>query len=741
MGLWSSFIFVICLCPIIIGVPSLPQCPKSNLAISGGSFTLSKMYNDRSILRYICPEGYYPHPVKRRDCKRGRWHPAPTTELPVCKNTTCPNPNGLENGVVFPNRTFYYVNDTTTYKCLSNYTFRGSPTRVCQMNGKWSGRMPVCAINTGHCPDPGTPPGASRQGHIFNTDDKVTYSCDNKLKLLGSRVRVCQDDGYWSGKEPECYADFTYDTPEEVGKAFGSSLMTTLNMHEQPAQPGKKIRLSQPSNLDIYIALDASDSIEEEDFNKTKEVIKKLLVLISYYEVLPNYEIITFATNVAKIVSNGYSIQTIFKSLDHAEGQKSGSNIGKVYKTILDCIRLKKTRDKKNFKDIHHVIIMFTDGVYNIGGNPKTMVEQIKEIVYDGDERNREELLDSYVFGVGVNVPQEAVNDWVTKRAYEKYLYLLPNMKNVPEILYEMTDETTSVRLCGLYKDSDDGTESAMRNRYPWLIKIVVTHEDGTTSNCLGSLVTPMFILTAAHCFRTNDIPEKIKVEAPYAKETRLANVENYILHPNFKFRGNTEGISKYYDYDVALIEMKWHVKISPNLRTICIPCTKEMNAALKLSTSDTTCQEHKEILMNNNLIKGYLMSAKGQGDYFTKSKVLIKQQHQLNGCTEDVKKALKITDEAGKNITDNFLCTGGMEQSHVSYKGDSGGATFVQLKSRMIQVGIVSWGLKDVHAADAASEETARDFHTNLFSPEVQAFLKQYLGDEITGEPLTFLE
>lgn len=36
-------------------------------------------------------------------------------------------------------------------------------------------------------------------------------------------------------------------------------------------------------------------------------------------------------------------------------------------------------------------------------------------------------------------------------------------------------DESTTVGSCGLYKDSDEPTESAVRNRYPWLIKIVVT--------------------------------------------------------------------------------------------------------------------------------------------------------------------------------------------------------------------------------------------------------------------------
>lgn len=110
-------------------------------------------------------------------------------------------------------------------------------------------------------------------------------------------------------------ADFTYDTPEEVAEAFGSSLQTTVNMHEKSGTPWlykslfpfrncdckwlgiiarikqqlffhisgqaeKQIRLDQGGLIDIYIALDASDSIEEKDFNKAKEVIKKLLLKV-----------------------------------------------------------------------------------------------------------------------------------------------------------------------------------------------------------------------------------------------------------------------------------------------------------------------------------------------------------------------------------------------------------------------------------------------------------------------------
>lgn len=54
-------------------------------------------------------------------------------------------------------------------------------------------------------------------------------------------------------------------------------------------------------------------------------------------------------------------------------------------------------------------------------------------------------------------------------------------------------------------------------------------------------------------------------------------------------------------------------------------------------------------------------------------------------------------------------------------------------------QVGVISWGLKDVCTTEEDASVT-RDFHTNLFSPKVQAFLKQYLGDESIDTPLQFI-
>ena len=32
----------------------------------------------------------------------------------------------------------------------------------------------------------------------------ATYACESGYDLIGNQIRVCQDDGQWSGSEPTC---------------------------------------------------------------------------------------------------------------------------------------------------------------------------------------------------------------------------------------------------------------------------------------------------------------------------------------------------------------------------------------------------------------------------------------------------------------------------------------------------------------------------------------------------------
>ncbi|XP_026051750.1 complement factor b, like isoform X2 [Carassius auratus] len=717
---WMNLFLLAVLCPLITGAPSSISCPDENLSISGGRYSFSK---DGSVVRYECSEGYYPTITVRR-CIKGKWNPLPKRRQPKCQKITCPDPRGFKNGDVYPYQRQYFVNDTTNYSCQSGYDFRGSGTRVCQGNGKWSGGTPVCGRNSDYCPDPGVPAGSSITGNMFNIDDKVTYRCENKLTLIGSKERVCQENGQWSGTEPECYDQF-----------------------------GKKIRVGSGGKIDIYIALDVSDSIDEEDFVKAKGVIKTLIEKISYYEVSPNYEILIFATDVARIVSmrdfksgQKNNLLEILKKLKdyeyNSKGDRTGTNIAQAYKSILESMQIEQMRNKEEFKKTQQIVIMFTDGQANMGGNPKQWVDQIKDLVKRNTPLEEEEQLDLYVFGMGDDVNAEDINDLKTDRGNEKFFFKLKNLDDLQETFDSMIDEGTSVALCGLHRDYDDGTDSHKRQQYPWLAKISVTRNNGKISNCMGSLVTSSFILTAAHCFRFGDTPDRITVDL--GSDTKGIKVKDYIPHPLYNIEAKQKlGIPEYYEFDVALIQLENPVIMDIGLRPICIPCTKETSGALRLSDREGTCKKQQEELMSAETVKASFMSVIGQS--IKKKLITIKQGKWRDACVEDAKKAEGITAKNAKDIvTDNFLCSGGTEPTvdDIACKGDSGGATFVVPGDRMVQVGVVSWGVKNVckDNRNPRSDSNTRDYHTSLFSPEVRTFLKRYLGDEKLGTPLTFL-
>lgn len=737
---------------VVTGAPSIQLCPNLHLDIKNGTYTLSQGFEVGSVLTYQCPPGYYAPVQSRRCLASGKWRPLPRRGL-ECKKVRCPDPFGFEHGTITPFEDRFYVNDTTTYECFSDYKLYGSATRVCKANGKWSGKTPICSRNTDHCPDPGVPAGSRRTGHIFNIGDKVTYRCDDNLQLIGSKERTCEEGGQWSGTEPECQFSYTYDTPEEVAQVFGSSLKETLTVVDLPPneQEGKKIRLDKGGNLNIFIAIDASESIEEEQFKKFIEVVKKLIDKISYYEVTPNYDIMMFATKVTTIVDikdyyigKAKTLADVIKDLDNFKfGEKpndSGTNIGAAFTKILENMSFMKTRNAERFLKSNNVIIMFTDGESNMGVDPKIPVGRIKDFVYGNNKKERIENLDIYMFGLEAE-DKELLSEYATDNA-GKHVFVMRDMTELHETFDEMIDESTSVGLCGLHRDYNykDDRDSYKRQRQPWLAIINVQHEEGNPSKCLGSLVTPRFVLTAAHCFKFGDTSDRISVTIEDGKK-RDHKVKEYHPHPNYNATSKKDkGIAEFFDFDVALIELKEDVQISPMARPICIPCTKETSGALKLSGDNVKCKDHEKQMLSNVYEDAYIMSPKRE-----MKDVKIKLHASRDACIEDAKRAKGITATNAKEIvTDNFLCTGGIDPvtDHLACKGDSGGALFKEQYFRSVQVGVVSWGVEDLckGATVVNSQEHTRDYHISLF--KVQPFLKKYLGDDKKDyAALTFLD
>ncbi|XP_029957250.1 complement factor B-like [Salarias fasciatus] len=711
------------------------DCTEDGVEIAGGHYTLTKQLKVDSMLIYHCPEGYYPYPALVRLCQNSsKWKPAPKRFLQQrCRLVECPDPNVLEYGSVWPPQEKYFVGNETTYECYSGHTMRGSSRRVCLSNGKWSGQTPICSRDTaGICADPGIPPGATRTGNIFDFQDTVKYHCKDNLILVGSKTRVCQENGQWTGKEPACYYKHTYDTPLEVSQAFGSAITETLTTLESldDTQEGRKIRLTKNGTLNIYIAVDISESIEKDQYEKARDAVTKLIRKISSYSVTPNYEIVFFSSEVYEIVNildffgGGVTLSTVEKKLKDftIDDKNTGTDLTQVFNKFLEKMAFLKIQLGEDvFREHRHVFLIFTDGGYNMGGSPAPSVARIKNTVYmnhtaQSQNLNREDHLDIYIFAIGAQIFDDDLQPLVVGKEGKHY-FRMKDIKNLQETFDEIIDEEEVKGLCGLHRSYD---EESPRRRYPWYALIVVLNE-GSPRKCFGSLVSRRFVLTAAHCFKFGDEPKHVTVEI---EDGQVKQVADFKLHPNYDVDAKAAlGVQEFYDYDVALIQLEDDVQISTSVRPICIPCTQETSDALKLVGASTCRQQELQIsdCSSNSLMQ---------------RKECIKHALEAQGID---------TDNPEEAVTENFLCTGGIShrREHIACKGDSGGAVFKNYQNRTIQVAVVSWGTKNLCTdlgGKFESDKTSRDFHINLF--RVVPFLRSILGNDTQDvyAPLLFL-
>ncbi|KAM9666335.1 complement C2 [Trichechus inunguis] len=749
----DPLVALLCLLPLYPGLAAVtPSCPR-NVNISGGTFTLSHGWAPGSLLTYSCPLGRYPSPASLL-CKSNRqWQAPGATRLTkaVCKFVRCPAPVSFENGMYTPRLGSHPVGGNLSFECEDGFTLRGSPVRWCLPNGMWDGETAVCDSGDGHCANPGISVGAVRTGSRFGLGDKVKYRCSSNLVLTGSAERECQDNGVWSGTEPICRQPYSYDFPEDVAPALGSSLSHILGAtnptQKKTENVGRKIQIQRSGHLNLYLLLDASQSVTEDNFHTFKACATLMVDRLFSFEIKVRVAIITFASKPKVIMSvlheNSQDVTEVISSLENANYKDHENGTGTNTYEALNSVYIMMNNQMQRFamntaawQEIRHTVILLTDGKSNMGGSPKPAVDNIKEILNINQKRN--DYLDIYAIGVGkMDVDWKELNELGSKKDGERHAFILQDTKALHQVFEHMLDVSQLTdTICGVGNMSANASD---QERTPWHVTIKPKSQE----NCRGALISDQWVLTAAHCFRNAEGRSLWRVivgdpNSPWGKDFRI---EEIVINPGFDvFAKKNQGIPEFYGNDIALLKLAEKVKMSTHARPICLPCTVEANLALR-RPQNSTCRDHENKLLDKSSVPAHFVALNG-----SKLNVNLKTGIEWASCIQAVsqdKTTFPNLTDVREVVTDQFLCSGTQNDDN-SCKGESGGAVFLERKFRFFQVGLVSWGLynpcvnSDKNFRKKAPRNRVpppRDFHISLF--QLQPWLRQHLQGVLQFLPL----
>ncbi|XP_066150496.1 phenoloxidase-activating factor 1-like [Euwallacea fornicatus] len=227
--------------------------------------------------------------------------------------------------------------------------------------------------------------------------------------------------------------------------------------------------------------------------------------------------------------------------------------------------------------------------------------------------------------------------------------------------------------------------EATALDEFPWMAVIEFLKPNGQRKiACGGSLISPRYILTAAHCVKGEVLiklgqPINVRLgeydtsspdrdcfrinRTSFCNEKEInAGIEEIIPHP-----GYSGDYSRY--YDIALIRLDRNIPYSDYIQPICLPEPSEASTA-----------------GDNLIVAGWGRTENGRD-----SNVKLKLQVPLT----EARKCRNAFAPLGVQLRDDQICAGG-EDGKDSCTGDSGGPLMRTLSSdvaRWVVEGVVSFG------------------------------------------------
>ncbi|XP_034025158.1 transmembrane protease serine 13a [Thalassophryne amazonica] len=218
---------------------------------------------------------------------------------------------------------------------------------------------------------------------------------------------------------------------------------------------------------------------------------------------------------------------------------------------------------------------------------------------------------------------------------------------------------------CGRQQSSSRiiGGSVAKVGQWPWQLSLhfIRSHV------CGGVLISPDFVLTAAHCFPKNKAgsltPQNWRVYGGVVSLSNLPQafqVSKILLNENYN--------NQTQDMDIALLKLKTPVTFNDKIQPVCLP------------TFDQVFQHGTKCW-----ISGFGITEEGA-----------RASSQLMEVTVDIIGSAVCKSPAvyGNLVTRHMLCAGDLEGGRDACQGDSGGPLVCQGEDRWFLAGITSWGV-----------------------------------------------
>lgn len=201
-------------------------------------------------------------------------------------------------------------------------------------------------------------------------------------------------------------------------------------------------------------------------------------------------------------------------------------------------------------------------------------------------------------------------------------------------------------------------------HRYPWMASLADTNLEPF---CGGALINDRYILTAAHCLPETTVA-RVRIilghhDLKKLREATVLHAERFIYHMRYQ---DTDPVQK---FDIALIKLRERVNFTDIIHPVCLP------------GKGTPSKDFERLF-----VAGWGRIGENQ---ITSDRLLEADvpEVSMNDCYRLLHRS---------RVGPDHICAG--NRSFDSCEGDSGGPLMTEVKGRVVQVGLVSWGVACGH-------------------------------------------